>query len=124
MEEVAEGVTGWTTRKWCDYRKHVAHPAVSWDKLVAGTGKTDGVARYHPVATRPEQERLETMVLNQGMMFREAQGKRWYYLEFDRIIGACSGEETRFIFVEWHSTGAFHGRPMSRKMLRQKGAAL
>jgi hypothetical protein len=46
--------------------------------------------------------------------------KRTYYRKMGKVIGACSGEKTEYIYVEYHNTGPVHGRPMCKKLLEEK----
>ncbi len=39
-------------------------------------------------------------------------------------VGACDGQETSYLYVEYNSSGPVHGRPMTRKLLTTKGATL
>jgi hypothetical protein len=39
-------------------------------------------------------------------------------------VGASSGEETNFVYVEWNAQGGVHGRPITADELRMKGAVI
>ena len=47
---------------------------------------------------------------------------RRFYRRFDFVVGACDGEQTNYLFVEYINTGSVHGWPASVKCLRRKGA--
>ena len=50
--------------------------------------------------------------------------KRQYWKHMDRIIGASSGQETSYVYVEYHMSGHVHGRPITEGELRKKGVKL
>ena len=41
-------------------------------------------------------------------------GKTWKVKEYDEIIGACSGKETRYVRIEY-SGGVIHGHPITER---------
>lgn len=50
---------------------------------------------------------------------------RYFWQEYPNLgfaVGASMGEETTYVFVEYHSSGVVHGRPMIMEELRSKGA--
>lgn len=49
---------------------------------------------------------------------------RRFYRRFDFVVGACDGEQTNYLFVEYVNMGSVHGWPASVKCLRRKGANL
>jgi hypothetical protein len=40
--------------------------------------------------------------------------------DFGFSVGASNGEETDYIYVEYHQAGAVHGRPITWNQLQQK----
>src|SRR5262249_28188298 len=68
------------------------------------------------------QGRNSSDSLNEGILRSEEGPVRYYWTEFDRIIGASCGEETPFVLVEHHQSGPFHGHPVTWEELKRKGA--
>jgi hypothetical protein len=55
---------------------------------------------------------------------RHKENVRMFWREFANLgfaVGASEGEETRYIYVEYNSSGPVHGRPMTLEGLRAKG---
>jgi len=44
-----------------------------------------------------------------------------FYREYDFVVGAGKGEETYYVYAEWHQDGAVHGRPIMLAELSTKG---
>jgi hypothetical protein len=59
-----------------------------------------------------------------GPFIREIRHKRMFYMDTGRIIGASAGEETRYLYAEWLTSGEVHGRPITVRELRNKGAVI
>ena len=49
---------------------------------------------------------------------------RCFYLDVGEPVGACGGQVVSAVYVEWHSSGTVHGRPMTPSELRKRGANL
>jgi hypothetical protein len=52
---------------------------------------------------------------------------RMFWMELQDLgfpVGASEGSPTHYIYVEYHTSGAVHGRPISRRVLKEKGAKL
>lgn len=83
---------------------------------------TRGHKSYYHQKLRSDVEQLETEALQKGKLLSDDGTVRYYWYEFDQIIGAACGEETRFLLVELHITGPFHGHPVVWAELKKKGA--
>jgi hypothetical protein len=117
----------WAPPVWKYYKKHLPPDARTkgWGQLVRETGESGHKGYYH-TDLRGEIEALETLALESairlGRLLSEVWPKRYYWFEFDRIIGASRGEETRFVLVEHHQCGDFHGHPVTWEELKKRGA--
>jgi hypothetical protein len=110
----------WDQQVWRPYAKHRPEPKRSWPEQVDRTRNDD--ARYAPWV---DIEQIETQCAqDEGNRFRDDRRPtvRRYWLDAGTVIGASNGNETSFVYVEWHSAGFFHGRPITRDELRRKGA--
>ena len=96
--EVAE----WTNHGF----KHFAPKNMSWKNVVKST--KSGPAKYLKGA---EIEALERMVWKNGTDV--TNGKTWKVMEFDEVIGASLGKETKYMRVEF-SSGTIHGHPITK----------
>ena len=85
--------------------KHFAPKSKSWGKKQIKTNKK---AVYRPDL---DIEKLERMIWSKGTSISDEQK----VMEFDTIIGASSGKETRYSRVEINSLNTIHGRPLSPK---------
>jgi hypothetical protein len=67
-------------------------------------------------------EEIELHCVDHGTELpREHPTRRRYFIELDFVVGASKGEETRYVYAEWHSNGAVHGRPITPVELQKKG---
>lgn len=85
--------------------KHFPQKNLTWKKVIKST--KNGPAKYMPDINI---EQLERMVWESGTPV--TNGKTWKVMEFDNIIGASAGKETRFMRVEM-SAGTIHGHPIT-----------
>jgi hypothetical protein len=98
--------------------------------VVRATAGKEGVACYHSSLRLADIERMEIDTVTEDLSLgREIESKRRsnrrvYWRHMNQIIGASRGQETEYIYVEYHSTGAVHGRPMTASELKSKGARL
>jgi hypothetical protein len=74
--------------------------------------------------TDERQEHLETSCIKPENFIREVKSVRRYYMNTGRIIGAGSGMETCFIYVEHSKDGSVHGYPITEAELKQMGVKL
>lgn len=96
----------WTSHGY----KHFAPKNVPWKEVVKSTKR--GPAKYLPGT---DVESLERMVWEKGTLVNNARG--WKVMEFDEIIGASGGKETRYVRVEM-SSGTIHGHPITEEEYR------
>jgi hypothetical protein len=47
--------------------------------------------------------------------------ERHFWRRLPQPIGASKGEQTEYIYVLYHISGAVHGYPLTRELLREKG---
>lgn len=112
----------WSHRRWASRKKHLPPTRkVDWDDVVEGTGERHGWARYARDLPMSIEE-LELSCLDEGTELpREGQVRR-FYRELSFRVGASNGEETNCLYVEWHSAGDVHGRPITRyELIKNKG---
>jgi hypothetical protein len=109
--------------RWYRYRKHLPPgPNIkTWKQLVKASGEGARVGYYHQQLVGQVQA-LETEALENGRLLSDDGITRYFWHEFDQVIGAALGEETRFLLVEQHVTGDFHGHPVLWSELKRKGA--
>ena len=112
----------WSQPRWVLYKKHRPAENESWRKLVQTTRL--GEAYYRQEIDESEQRELEMDCVMNGPFIREIRHKRMFYMDIGRIMGASAGEETRFLYAEWLTTGEVHGRPITVRELRNKGALI
>ncbi len=103
---------------------------------MAGTNRGPKIAKYHIALTPPIIRRLELGCIEVADETNESAGTeilpqlKPHVREFWRevveldVVGASLGEETKFIYVTYQSCGIVHGRPMTKRELRQRGAEL
>lgn len=92
--------------KWTSHGgKHFPPKGVAWQKIVKSTG--GGPAKYFPGV---DIENLERLVFKTGTP--AVNGKPWKVMEFQSIVGASDGQESRWIRVE-SSAGTLHGHPIT-----------
>jgi hypothetical protein len=129
---VANGNLVWNPPVWTDYGwKHFPDRSLSWDEIVRRTGGKKGIAKYHPNMSRAMIEEVEMSSLGvQGNEIDDDHPKphvRMFWRDLQHLdfpVGASEGFPTTYIYVEYHSSGVVHGRPISRKLLTLKGAHL
>ena len=65
---------------------------------------------------------LEMGCLDQGLELPPVENIRRFYQFLPFVVGASAGEETCYVYVEWHSAGDVHGRPITRdELVTHKG---
>ena len=115
----------WQEPYWvADRPKHWPPKADLWNEVVGQTGTRGCPARYGPHLTIDDIERIELeCVHGAGVEFDSPHAHvRYYFQELEFDVGASQGHLVRHIYVEYHQSGAVHGRPISVEELRQKGA--
>jgi hypothetical protein len=97
---------------------------VSWKELVAATKEEP--AYYHPThAAAAARMDLEMRCVREGVQFQQGHhAKRCYYLRLGFVVGASDGEETEYVYAEHARSGEVHGRPITARELRRRGAQL
>jgi hypothetical protein len=115
----------WASPKWISYRKHRPALGIAWPVLVEQT-RVDSAYYYHPRITLAGQEIIEMAIVREENWFSHVDHKsiRRFYRRMDAVVGASSGEETNFVYVEWNAQGGVHGRPITADELRMKGAVI
>lgn len=112
----------WSSRRWASRKKHLRPSRkIAWEDVVKATGEKHGWARYArnlPMAI----EEIELSCLENGIELPQQGLVRRFWREFAFSVGASEGEETTLVYVEWHSAGDVHGRPITRaELIRNKG---
>jgi hypothetical protein len=115
------------------------HPNKTWKQFVIETGLGETSSRYGPrgAITEPMIRGMEMGVVKTvtksdltdeeiapiacGELPRTKDHVREFWGKQGQKVGAALGEETEYIFVEYHQSGAVHGRPMTKKMLIELG---
>ena len=116
-------------RQWVAYVKHRRATGKSWLSGKVLSLSNDGPSQYNPMVFNTDQavRELELACIEHGTLIKEVPDlKRTYYMkdQQNRVIGACSGQYTAFVFAEWHRVGYIHGRPISRTALEKLGVTL
>ena len=90
------------------------------------SAQNESRAQYNPIqfGTDEAVRDLELECVEGGTLIRDASNKRTYFMRTEMIIGVCCGEETAFVFAEWHGSGVIHGRPISQTALRKLGVKI
>jgi hypothetical protein len=124
LDDALPNADQWNTPVWQYYKKHLppSERTKPWAHVVRETRDRSHKSYYHP-AFLGRIEELETTTLHNGILLYEDGPVRYYWREFEEIIGASCGEVTMFILVECHMTGPFHGHPVTWEELRKKGAS-
>ena len=115
---------------WSDNgQKHIPAPNTPWKQVLISTRKDQRAhAKYHPLLGMVDIEVLEMGVVRSGFHENSQFSKAACELFWREItgltesIGASEGQATNYVYVEYHSSGAVHGRPITKRELRQKGA--
>ena len=128
--KVADSGITWNPPQWSDHgEKHFPELSVSWDRVVKGTGEGKQIAKYHSRLSKQQIQSMELKAItnNQREIPQTKPNTRAFW---DKVsdeefpIGASSGRETAYIYVEYNSSGPVHGRPITEAQLRQKGVTL
>jgi len=113
-------------RRWEVLRKHRKADLRKWYRDDVCWRTVDGDSQYDPHLTIDEQRNLEFLCIDEGEVYTDVGEVQKFYMNVGRIIGACSGELTQYIFAQWDGGkgGLIHGRPISVKRLRQMQVAI
>lgn len=107
---------------WQKLSKHRVKAAV-WDVSDARKSSKDGPAKYNPKTYNdPTIEALERHCIESGTVVDETADFVSCYVCVDLaepFVGACSGDFTHYVWSEMYG-GAFHGYPISEKLLRER----
>jgi len=99
--------------KWTNHGfKHFPSKNISWKDIVKSTKK--GPAKYSKTIIDIEKFEREAWETGTNVV----NGKNWRVKEFDNIIGASGGKETRYIRIE-NSNGTIHGHPITGKEFKK-----
>ncbi len=99
--------------KWTNHGfKHFPSKNTAWKDIVKSTKK--GPAKY--ANSIKDIEKFEREAWNTGT--NVVTGKNWRVKEFENIIGASGGKETRYIRIE-NSNGTIHGHPITENEYRK-----
>jgi hypothetical protein len=115
----------WQEPYWASDRpKHWPPKEDLWPTIITETGSKGSPARYSPELTVADIERIEMeCVEGVGVEFDSPRPHvRHFFREIDFEVGASNGRLVRFVYVEYHQSGAVHGGPISIEELRKKGA--
>ena len=94
---------------WTNHRyKHFPDKNVSWKNIVKST--KSGPAKYSPKIK--DIETFERDAWETGIP--TTNGKNWKIKEYNEVIGASAGKETRYVRIEC-SAGTIHGHPISKE---------
>lgn len=86
----------------------------------------DRDSQYDPNLTDAQIEAIEMQCLDDGDPHIDVGDLQKFYWNTGTIVGACSGETTQYVFVEWNggAGGLVHGRPISIRRLREMQVAI
>lgn len=108
---------------WVNHgNKHVPQRGMSWRDIVKSTEGRDAIARYHPnVKDGMGIEALEREAWETGTpVIADSRNatKIWKVKKFNFTCGACCGEETPYVRIEY-SSGFIHGHPITETYYNQ-----
>ena len=102
MEGGTSSNVAWTNHGY----KHYPDKNKSWNQIIKST--KNGPAKYH--TNIDDIEAFEREAWNTGASVNN--GKNWKVKEYDTVIGATNGKETRYVRIEC-SANTIHGHPIS-----------
>jgi hypothetical protein len=106
LKEVTNSLQANKNLNWTNHRfKHAPHKNLSWKQIIEDTKFRD--AKYSP---NINIEAIERYAWEKGIP--TTNNKTWKVIEFDEIIGAKSGVETKYMRVEC-SANTIHGHPIT-----------
>lgn len=114
-------------KTWKKYPYHRKANRDAWDSREAHRQTArNQKAQYNPYLYHTDQqiEAAELGCVNHGTLIAEWLHKKTFFLKTDHVVGCDKGEETSYLFAEWHACGDVHGRPISESELRRLGATL
>jgi hypothetical protein len=111
-------------------RKHRRENLTNWQRSITRTltSLPDEASQFDPNITDEDLARMLIESVNAdpdsslhlGTPIRSVCHKRTFYREMSAVIGACNGEMTPYLYVEYHNSGLVHGWPISESELRRK----
>jgi hypothetical protein len=114
--------------------RHFPVPHVEWKTVVASTALGQRVAKYHPGMTAALIQAMELQIVREEWheidpewMTNRRPRVRMFWRHVENLahdLGASEGFRTNYIYVEYHSTGTVHGRPVTERELKRRGANL
>ena len=119
--------------RWEGYPKHrrMRGPSAEgmWERseLAKMTGRPGQPAQYDPNLTDPDIHGMEMGCIARSELEltpRRRPHVREFYGRFPQYIGASEGKKTKYIYVEYHQSGAVHGRPVTGEFLKKKGVVI
>ncbi|RIE03579.1 hypothetical protein [Cohnella faecalis] len=94
---------------WSPYKnKHTLDSKVKWDKKAIQSTKL--VQRSISLGSK---RMLERITWDQGKIVKDSNGSTWKILEFDDIVGAYLGKETKYVVVK--ESGGKYIHPISEE---------
>jgi hypothetical protein len=109
-----------------EYRKKHRPTKEDWDNGSARlmSMRREPAAQYDPYQydTDATIEALERKCITDGTLILDKPNQKSFYLECPDFVGYCDGVLTKHVFVRWLSCGNFHGWPITKQRLQQKGA--
>ncbi len=117
----------WLPPRSITYPRHlpVKDGSKTWQHIVAETGGRKGKAKYGPYPRINDQivKTMEETVVTipEHELPRPKENVRAFWGQYDQTIGAASGQETTYLYVEYLPDGTVHGRPMTKEQLIAKG---
>ncbi|MGH7139185.1 MAG: hypothetical protein ACREHD_25860 [Pirellulales bacterium] len=115
-------------KTWQRIDKHRKATVRTWrsGEAQAWSAQNESQAQYNPIELGTDEvvRDLEMRCVDEGTLIRETAHKRTYFMHTDTVVGVCCGDETTFVFAEWHDSGIVHGRPISVRALKRFGVKL
>jgi hypothetical protein len=111
-------------------RKHKTSSKRNWERsnTKAWTAGKNEAAQFDP--NIPEEDLSKWLIesvnadpnsnFHFGTPIRSVCHKRTFYRKMGGTVGACNGEFTEYIYVEYHNSGLVHGWPISESELERK----
>ena|SRR3990172_13222254 len=101
------------------WQKHKPVTHVPWADVVKST--KHNVAHYKDGLPQTI-EKIEMECVKKGdELPRDHPTTRRFWRKLEFVVGASKGEQTQFVYAEWHKAGGVHGRPITEAELKIKG---
>jgi hypothetical protein len=92
-------------------------PRSNWRQVLAST--IHGPAKYHSDLSDNDVRALEMGYCRENF-FTQTEFGGYFYVKYDRTIGAFAGKETNLIWIQHNACGAVHDYPISEDEFKKR----